>query len=182
MSNAPYRFVLKTQLSIIWPFWLNGWMFIYELKGCGFEFSCSHLNFRFRVCFEQRVSWHSGNYKVWIHSETRTWHDRNIQSNAPYKYVLTTQLNHLVSFAKWLSVPLWTKWVWVRVQLQSFSQAYVCSWPCARCNKWCCQFLFIWFITLSIITCPFWNELVSENGISNFKIYFEYINILNKYF
>ena len=24
-------------------------------------------------------SWHSGNYRVWIHSETRTWHDKNIQ-------------------------------------------------------------------------------------------------------
>ena len=29
--------------SIIWPVWLNGWMFVYELSGCGFESSCSHL-------------------------------------------------------------------------------------------------------------------------------------------
>ena len=27
----------------------------------------------------------SGNYRVWIHSETRMWHDKNIQSNAPYR-------------------------------------------------------------------------------------------------
>ena len=27
----------------------------------------------------------SGNYRVWIHSETRTRHDKNIQSNAPYR-------------------------------------------------------------------------------------------------
>ena len=33
--------------------------------------------------------------------------------------VLTTQLNHLASLAKWLSVRLRTKWLWVRVQLQS---------------------------------------------------------------
>ena len=71
--------------SIIWPVWLNGWVFVYELNGCGFESSCSHLNFRFRACFEQEVPWHSGNYRVWIHSETRTWHDENIQSNAPYR-------------------------------------------------------------------------------------------------
>ena len=70
--------------SIIWPAWLNGWVFVYELSGCGFESSCSHIIFRFRACFEQGVPWHSGNYKVWIHSETRTWHDKNIQSNAPY--------------------------------------------------------------------------------------------------
>ena len=67
--------------SIIWPVWPNGWVFVYELNGCGFESRCSHLNFGFRACFEQGVPWHSGNYRVWIHSETRTWHDKNIQSN-----------------------------------------------------------------------------------------------------
>ena len=30
-----------------------------------------------------------------------------------------TQFNHLASFAKWSSVRSWTKWLWVRVQLQS---------------------------------------------------------------
>ena len=65
----------------IWPVWVNGWVFVYEVSFCGFESSCSHLNFRFRACFEQGVPWHSGNYRVWIHSETRTWHDKNIQSN-----------------------------------------------------------------------------------------------------
>ena len=40
-------------------------------------------------------------YSVEIHSETRTWHDKNIQLNAPYRQVLTTQLNHLVSLAKY---------------------------------------------------------------------------------
>ena len=61
----------------VWP---NGWGFVYELSGCGFEPSCSHLNFRFRACFEQGIPWHSGNYRVWIHPETRTWHDKDIQS------------------------------------------------------------------------------------------------------
>ena len=28
---------------------------VYELSGSGFESSCSHLNFRFRSCFEQGV-------------------------------------------------------------------------------------------------------------------------------
>ena len=26
-----------------WPVWLNGWVFVYELSGCRFESSCSHL-------------------------------------------------------------------------------------------------------------------------------------------
>ena len=30
--------------SIIWPVWLNGWMFVSELSGCGFESSCGHFN------------------------------------------------------------------------------------------------------------------------------------------
>ena len=71
--------------SIIWPVWLNGWVFAYELNGCGVESRCSHLNFRFRACFEQGVPWHSGNYRVLIHCETRTWRNKNIQSNAPYR-------------------------------------------------------------------------------------------------
>ena len=105
--------------SIIWPVWLIGWVFVYELSGCEFESSCSYLNFRFRACSEQGVPWHSGNYRVWIHSETRTWHDKNIQSNAPYWYVLKTQLNHLASLAQWLSVCLPTRRFWVRVPLQA---------------------------------------------------------------
>ena len=32
--------------SIIWPVWLNGWVFVYELSGCGFESSCSSLKFQ----------------------------------------------------------------------------------------------------------------------------------------
>ena len=71
--------------SIIWLVWLDGWVFVYELSGCVFEFRCSHLNFRYGACFEQGAPWHSRNYRVWIHSETRTWHDKNIQSNAPYR-------------------------------------------------------------------------------------------------
>ena len=68
--------------STIWPnrpVWPNGSVFVYELSVSGFEASCSHLNFRFHASFEQGVPWHSGNYRVWINSETRTWHEKNIQ-------------------------------------------------------------------------------------------------------
>ena len=46
--------------SIIWPVWLSGWEYAYEISGCGFESNCSHLNFRFRICFEQGVPRLSG--------------------------------------------------------------------------------------------------------------------------
>ena len=71
--------------STIWPFWLNGWVIVFEISGCEFEPNCSHLNFKFRACFEQGVPWNSDNYKVLIYSETSTWHDKNIQSNAQHR-------------------------------------------------------------------------------------------------
>ena len=46
--------------SIIWSVWLNGWVFVYELNGCGFESCCCHLNFRYGAGFEQGGPWHSG--------------------------------------------------------------------------------------------------------------------------
>ena len=71
-------------------------MCVYERSGCGFESSCSHLKFKFCACFEQDVPWHSGSYRVWIHCETRTWHDNNVQ---PRKSVIANVLsNHNVSF------------------------------------------------------------------------------------
>ena len=55
-------FNLASLVSLaVWPVGLNGWVFVYELCSCGFGFSCSHLKFRFRTCFEQGVPWHSGN-------------------------------------------------------------------------------------------------------------------------
>ena len=63
------------------PVWIKGaGVFVYELSGCGFKSHCSHSNFRYRACFKQGGPWHSGNYRVWIHSKTRAWHYRNIQS------------------------------------------------------------------------------------------------------
>ena len=36
-----------------------------------------YLNLRYGACFDQGLPWHSGKL-MWIHSETRTWHDNNI--------------------------------------------------------------------------------------------------------
>ena len=91
-------------ITVIGSVSLSGWVFVYELSGCWFESRCSHLNLRYRACFEQGVPWHSGNYRMQIHTETRTWHYNNILSNERYRYVLTTHLIHLASFTKWLSV------------------------------------------------------------------------------
>ena len=68
-------------------------MVVYVLSGCGREFRCSHLNVRYRASVEQGVPWHSGNCRVWIHSERRTWHDKNIQSNLYLLRLLQRQLS-----------------------------------------------------------------------------------------
>ena len=57
------------------PVWPNGWVFVYELSGSGFEFSPT---LRFGACFKQGVPWRSGNCGFAL--ETRKWHEKNIQS------------------------------------------------------------------------------------------------------
>ena len=54
-------------LQFLFPFYLP---ILWILSDCN----------KYRSCFNQRVRWHSFNYRVWIHSETRTWHDKNTQS------------------------------------------------------------------------------------------------------
>ena len=71
--------------SIISSVWLNCWVFVNELSGCGFETRYIHLNFRYRACFEFGPPWHSGKYRVWIHSEIPTFHENKKQPNAPYR-------------------------------------------------------------------------------------------------
>ena len=49
------------ELLVRRPVWINGWVFVYELSGCGFESSCSHLNdkhIRFFTTFDLK----SGNH------------------------------------------------------------------------------------------------------------------------
>ena len=72
------KWTLNYFAKMVWP---NDRVFIYELSGCGFDSSCSHKNFSFS---KQEVPWHSGNYRVWIHSEMCMWDD-NIQL---WKYCL----------------------------------------------------------------------------------------------
>ena len=102
----------------------NGWVFIYELSSCRFYFRCSHLNLRYYNYFEQGVPWRSGNYRVWIHSGIRTWNYKNIQSNAPYRKVLITKLNHLASWTKWLIFRLGTSDCMLRTRCNPLNVRY----------------------------------------------------------
>ena len=61
------------------PVWLNDWMFVYKLSGCGFKFQLQSLKLKILHLFGAGVPLHSGNYRGWIYSGTHTWHDKNIQ-------------------------------------------------------------------------------------------------------
>ena len=74
-SNAPYREVLTTQLNYLAS--LAKWLSVRFRISCGFESSCSHLNFRFCACFEQGVLWHSYNYRVW--NAYVTWKEHTVR-------------------------------------------------------------------------------------------------------
>ena len=73
----------------LWPVWWHGWVIVYKLSCCGFEFRWSHLHFIYRVCFEPGVHWHSGNFRLWIHTKTRMWHDKNTQSPCHPYYIFS---------------------------------------------------------------------------------------------
>ena len=87
----------RTSLRVNFSDW-PVWVFVCELSGCGFESHCNHLNFRFRACFKQGVPWYSGNCRVRIHSETRTWCDKNIQSGILQFYALISLPNVFKAF------------------------------------------------------------------------------------
>ena len=90
MFNVPIPYWIHMSSDCNWTRTQNHLLLKRTLIGSGFESSCSHLNFRFRACFEQGVPWHSGNYRVWFHSETGTWHDKNILPNVKVWYIYKT--------------------------------------------------------------------------------------------
>ena len=68
----------------------------------------------------------SDSNRIGIHSKMPMWYDNNIQSNVPYRQILTMRLNDLSSWAKWLCVCLGTKWLWVQILLLSLKLQILC--------------------------------------------------------
>ena len=60
--NYIVKFLARWSSVCLQTKWLWVWILLQSLN---FQISCcSHLTFRYHSSFEQRVSWHSGNYKV----------------------------------------------------------------------------------------------------------------------
>ena len=70
---------------------------------------CSH---GFQIhCFEEGVPWHLGNYRMYILSEMRTWHDNNIEGlHFPGVIKIVTTMIHycycLLAYGKWKCLKL----------------------------------------------------------------------------
>ena len=74
----------------------------------------------FSFCFEQGVPWHSSNYRVGIHSETRTWHD-NKTAKSTVQISTHNTAQSFEQFGLMVECFLWTTWLRVRVQLKSLN-------------------------------------------------------------
>ena len=129
--------VCSCHVTYAFPVWPNNLLLVYKLSGSEFESSCSHLNFRFRAYFEQGVPRHSGNYRVWIHPETRTWHDKNIQKKtfSTTPKIIILNCNHLMKISLlWkFERRLWrdtssVRWLWFSDTLQKISKFMFCEW------------------------------------------------------
>ena len=83
----PRTTLFVNEHSTIWTNWPNEWAVFWVLI-CTVDLTACpcHVTYALQSestlynCFEQGVPWHSDNYRVWIDSETRTWHDKNMQS------------------------------------------------------------------------------------------------------
>ena len=79
--------------SIIWPVWLNGWVFVYKLSGCEFKSHCSHLIIITVSCFSK-------------HSIVYVWQSSEYASGSKYLRVLSMSLVLNVS-EFWIWIYLW---------------------------------------------------------------------------
>ena len=94
---------------VSWGKWLSVWL---RTKWLRVWLLFQSLKLQIWLLFWARSSWQSGKYRVWNHSEMPTLLDTNIQSNGPYRKVLTIKLNRVISLAKLLSVRLGISSCW----------------------------------------------------------------------
>ena len=103
--------------SIIWPVWLNGWVFVYELSGCGFKSSCSHYRYLLHCCRnKQTPEWtlHSTpwycNPKRLIHQQlTYNWRElTNVWSRTSQSH--KQHMDNVYLKARWIC-----KYIWIYV-------------------------------------------------------------------
>lgn len=84
-------------------------MLVYKLTGCRLDSRYNSLNFRYCACSKQGPPRISGNFWMWIYSETRTWPDNIIQLNASHNNYSQHGSIFFSILTKWSSVRLETE-------------------------------------------------------------------------
>ena len=96
---------------IIWPVWPNGWVFVYELNGSGFESSYSHLDtlvFGLFICFFCFVRICHIIF-FWIVTDIikKTWKKKANSFETILKFSLTVLLSLCLIFCQCLAGVTW---------------------------------------------------------------------------
>ena len=105
-----------------WTVWVNGWVFTYELSGCEFESSCSHLivfspdkqneNNFVKICqIEEAFSWHIKCREMNYLSGNKIFLCQNLNDNRVsfLKGLMLWQSHFLFYLILWLSFPCFKK-------------------------------------------------------------------------
>ena len=92
------------QSSIIWPVWLNGWVFVYELSGYGFESRSCHIKIYVNSYFDT-VFWNVRGEEVKSHIGTEGVHFKYIILMKCYFQYFILNKNCLTHF----SLKFWKK-------------------------------------------------------------------------
>ena len=105
--------------SVIWSVWLNDWVFVYELSGCGLEYRWSHLNFIFCAWFEASISSRFRQlYSVEaLWNASVAWREHAIKCMVQISTNNTTQ--SFGQFGKIIKCSFITNWLGIQIPFQS---------------------------------------------------------------
>ena len=93
----------------------NGWVFIYELSGCGFKSSCSHLNWK------DNVSWHPDPHCYALDEFNFSWKNEIIYAFPPFSMTgksiskIIKDQSTGIMIAPWWPIQNWFLWWYIQV-------------------------------------------------------------------
>ena len=85
-SHCLWLLISLRFVNLLWygdpkSLWINCWVFVYELSGRRVRIPLLSLKTSDMALASKKEFLNiQANYRMWIHSEARTWHDNNIQS------------------------------------------------------------------------------------------------------
>ena len=102
-----------------WPVLLHGWVFVYEMSGCGFEFRCYHFNLNHLPPFKYKLISVKSTCKlsVCISKNLRWWNEEQAKSTKIWHTMSFTSLQ-FSSVIQMLGLPLLFTYLTLSKQLR----------------------------------------------------------------